>query len=73
MEQLIVIPYCLDFRQIDGIKLSLLIIELDRYIKHRYSAVKSINPLKTHSERHAEFEDEVEIDEGVDVKKEQHM
>lgn len=71
VEQLIVIPYCLDFRQIDGIKISLLIIELDRYIKHRYSAVKSVNPFKAHSERQAEFEEEVEIDEGVDVKKEQ--
>ena len=71
VEQLIVIPYCLDFREIDGIKMSLLIIELDRYIKHKYGAVKSVNPLKAQGERAAEFEEDVEIDEGVDVKKEQ--
>lgn len=71
VEQLIVIPYCLDFREIDGIKISLLIIELDRYIKHKYGAVKSVNPQKAHSEKVPEFDEDVEIDEGVNVKKEQ--
>lgn len=32
-EELALIPYCLDFREIDGIKISLLVVELDRYLK----------------------------------------
>jgi hypothetical protein len=32
-EQLLLIPYCLEMQQVDGIKISLLLIELDRYLK----------------------------------------
>jgi hypothetical protein len=52
---LILIPFSLDFREIDGIKISLLVIELDRYLKEKYAGVKGVNPLKV-DERQSEFE-----------------
>jgi hypothetical protein len=43
------------------------VIELDRYLKHNYEQVKSVNPqAPAHRQKEAEFED-VEIDEGVDI------
>lgn len=58
-------PYSLDFKDIDGIKISLLVIELDLYIKSNYKNVKSINPHSPVSRKDEPEWEDVEIDEGI--------
>lgn len=61
-------PFAIDLQQIDGIKISLLIIQLDRYIKDQYKEVISKNPMA--NQKQFGVEEDVEIDEGVDKKEE---
>lgn len=55
------IPYCLELQEMDGIKISLLVIELDRYMKQHYQQVTAINPKAKAPQREGE-EDDIEID-----------
>jgi len=40
-EELILIPYSIDFKEIDGLKLSLLLIELNRFCGVKYSNIEA--------------------------------
>jgi hypothetical protein len=64
-EELLLQDYALEFEDIDGLKLGLLIVELDGYIKSQYGDIAAKGPVQKGEEQDDEMED-VEVDEGID-------
>ena len=68
-EQLLLMNYGLDLTDLDGLKIGLLVIELDNYLRQNYSKVQTIIPRDKKQEKEEEM---VEVDEGIDkITKEQ--
>ena len=68
-EQLLLMNYGLDLSDLDGLKIGLLVIELDNYLRQNYSKVQTIIPRDKKQEKEEEM---VEVDEGIDkITKEQ--